>query len=174
MKSYQRNYAATRPQMYDLPSRRLRAIRIIKTLSHFYGSLDNLSELKALDVGSSTGIIDSILAKNFKEVVGSDIDRKAVYFAQKKFKQKNLRFVVEDAMKLSFKDENFDVVICAQVYEHVPDPKKLLSEIYRVLKKRWSLLFCCPKRSLAYRTASSFTILVVSAKIFGKFLCENI
>src|SRR5258708_4206590 len=37
-------------------------------------------------------------------------------------------------MKLTFKDNLFDVVICTHVYEHVPSPKKLFNEIYRVLK----------------------------------------
>jgi ubiquinone/menaquinone biosynthesis C-methylase UbiE len=38
-------------------------------------------------------------------------------------------------MKLSFKDNSFDVIICTHVYEHVPNPKKLFDEIWRVLKK---------------------------------------
>jgi SAM-dependent methyltransferase len=37
-------------------------------------------------------------------------------------------------MKLPFLDKKFDIVICAHVYEHVPDAKKLLEEIFRVLK----------------------------------------
>ena len=37
-------------------------------------------------------------------------------------------------MKLSFKENSFDIVICTHVYEHVPNSKKLFDEIYRVLK----------------------------------------
>ena len=119
--------------MYDKNSRIKRAYRIIKTLEDYYGK-EKIENLTLLDVGSSTGIIDNILASKFKKVVGVDIDRNAVDFAKKSFKKKNLEFKLDDAMELSFKKENFDIVICAQIYEHVPNSQKLLSEIYRVLK----------------------------------------
>jgi ubiquinone/menaquinone biosynthesis C-methylase UbiE len=43
--------------------------------------------------------------------------------------------MVADAMNLPFDTGSVDIVICTQVYEHVPDPKKLMLEVYRVLKK---------------------------------------
>lgn len=131
-KRYQLSYAAGRPQMYDRVSREQKARRIIKTLGDFFGK--DLKNLTLLDLGSSTGIIDNVLANKFKKVVGTDIDREAISFAKKNFQKKNLEFKVEDAMKLSFPDNNFDVVVCTHVYEHVPDQKQLFSEIYRVLK----------------------------------------
>lgn len=132
MKAYQVNYATTRSQMYNQTSRVQKAQRIIKTLEDYLGN--NLSKLRLLDIGSSTGIITSTLSKHFKEVVGIDIDRGAVAYAKKTFKYKNLTFKLEDSMKLNFPANSFDVVVCAQIYEHVPDPKKLFAEIYRVLK----------------------------------------
>src|SRR5260221_7815388 len=117
MKKYQEDYAKSRPQMYDKKSREEKGVRIIKTLSDYLGN-KNLKSLTVLDVGASTGIIDSVLAKKFKNVVGTDIDKDAVKFANKNFAKKNLKFKVEDAMKLSFKNNSFDVVICTHVYEH--------------------------------------------------------
>src|SRR3989304_7390752 len=111
MNNYQLDYAAGRPQMYDLKARKRKAERIIKTLSDYYKGEKNLKKLTVLDVGSSTGIIDSILVKNFKKVLGTDIDKKAVAFAKKNFRSKNLDFRVEDATDLSFKNNSFDVVI---------------------------------------------------------------
>lgn len=134
-KGYQTDYAAGRSQMYDKKSREVKAVRIIKTLSDYFGK-SKLRTLNVLDVGASTGIIDNILAKSFKRVVGTDIDKEAIRFARANFKRKNLVFKVEDAMKLSFKDKFFDVVICTHVYEHVPNSQKLFDEIYRVLKPK--------------------------------------
>lgn len=133
MRKYQENYAAGRPQMYDKKSRKKKALRIVKTLAHFFGQ-KKIKTLTVLDVGASTGIIDNVLAKHFKKVVGTDIDSEAVKFAKKNFGRKNLVFKVDDAMKLSFKENVFDIVICTHVYEHVSDPKKLFQEIFRVLK----------------------------------------
>lgn len=118
--------------MYDFESRKQRGKRIVKLLSFYFGK-DKLKKIKLLDVGSSTGIIDNEIAKTVGDVVGCDIDKKAMGFARKTFKRKNLSFKYGDAMKLDFPNNSFDVVVCAQVYEHVPDPDKMFSEIYRVL-----------------------------------------
>lgn len=133
MNNYQHDYASGRPQMYEKESRKIKAIRIVKLLEHYYGK-GEIDKLTVLDVGASTGIIDNELAKYFKKVIGIDIDKDAIKYANKKFKQRGLYFKVDDAMNLSFEDNFFDIVICAQVYEHVPDDRKLMNEIYRVLK----------------------------------------
>jgi 2-polyprenyl-3-methyl-5-hydroxy-6-metoxy-1,4-benzoquinol methylase len=132
MNNYQLNYAARKPQMYNKTSRERKSYRIIKILEDYFGK-SKLKNLTLLDIGSSTGIMDSILARKLKKVIGIDIDKKAVDFA-KKLERENLKFMVEDAMNLSFKDNSFDVVVCTQVYEHVPSAKRLFLEIYRVLK----------------------------------------
>jgi len=36
---------------------------------------------------------------------------------------------------LPFKDNSIDIIFCMAVLEHVPNPEKVVSEIYRVLKK---------------------------------------
>jgi ubiquinone/menaquinone biosynthesis C-methylase UbiE len=39
-----------------------------------------------------------------------------------------------DVQELPFGDHEFDVVICNHVLEHVPDDRKAIGEIYRVIK----------------------------------------
>lgn len=41
-----------------------------------------------------------------------------------KFAKENLHFQVGNAMSFEFSDNSFDVVVCSQVYEHVPDAIK--------------------------------------------------
>lgn len=94
----------------------------------------DLRQLKILDVGSSTGRIASCLADHFGYVFGVDTDRPAVGFARQNSPRGNLRFALADGMNLSFRDEVFDVAICAHIYEHVADAARLLNEIHRVLK----------------------------------------
>lgn len=132
---YQLDYAAKTPQMYSKISREQKAKRIIKTLEFFYQPLP-LKNFTVLDIGSSTGIIDNYLAKKVKKIVGIDIDKEAVMYAQQNFKAKNLEFKKSDAMNLPFKASSFDIVICTHIYEHVPDSKQLFHEIYRVLKPK--------------------------------------
>lgn len=95
---------------------------------------DRLPSLTLLDVGASTGLIDHYLASHFRHVTGIDIDTSAVHHAQQAFSCNNLAFEQGDAMALRFSDASFDVVICSQVYEHVPDAGRMLEEIFRVLR----------------------------------------
>lgn len=48
--------------------------------------------------------------------------------------------IIADVHDLPFKDEEFDVVLCIEVLEHVLDPKKAIAEMKRVLKKEGSLI----------------------------------
>lgn len=133
MEKYQQDYSSIKPKMYDPSSRIKRGQRIIKLLKVYFKK-NNLSGMTLLDVGSSTGIIDNEISKSFDKVIGIDIDKKAVNFANNKYMNNGLEFRIGDAMNLDFPDNTFDVVVCAQVYEHVSNPKKMLDEIYRVLK----------------------------------------
>ncbi|MEP6675445.1 MAG: methyltransferase domain-containing protein [Ferruginibacter sp.] len=47
----------------------------------------------------------------------------------------NQKFINADGERLPFADKEFDYVICCHVLEHVEDPVKFLSEIFRVGKK---------------------------------------
>ena len=128
-------FAATWPEMYNKKSREQKGLRIIATLANYFKT-EKLKDLNLLDMGGSTGIIDNVLAAKFGNVIGVDVDKTAINFAQKHFKRKNLTFKTGDALNLSFKDKSFDVVVCTHVYEHVINAEKLFSEIYRLLKPR--------------------------------------
>ncbi|MCA1959970.1 MAG: class I SAM-dependent methyltransferase [Desulfomonile sp.] len=52
--------------------------------------------------------------------------------------------VQADAAWLPFRDECFDGVICSEVLEHVPDPRVVLQDVHRVLKRHGRLLVCIP------------------------------
>lgn len=118
--------------MYDYEGREKKAKTIIAVLSDHYST--DLNHLSALDVGCSTGIITNLLASYFQNIIGMDIDEPAVKFARKKFKRQNLEFMKGNSLDMDFPDSFFDVVICAHIYEHVPDAKLLMDEIMRVLK----------------------------------------
>lgn len=50
----------------------------------------------------------------------------------------------EDALHLSFSNESFDLIISNDVYEHVPDIKRVLDEAYRILRKDGHILVSIP------------------------------
>ena len=132
-RSYQLNYSTLRPSVFDNEDRSRKGLTIVKVCQDFT-VCDDLSHLKVLDVGSSSGIIDNFLADYFHHVSGIDIDEPAMVHAQATFKKDNLHFALGDAMNLTQSDDSMDIVVCSHVYEHVPDASKMFAEIFRVLK----------------------------------------
>ena len=52
---------------------------------------------------------------------------------------------VSDITRLPFQDASFDVVICSEVLEHIPDHLQAIREIVRVLKPGKSLVVSVPR-----------------------------
>lgn len=57
---------------------------------------------------------------------------------------------VVDIQDIPYDDDYFDLIICAHVLEHVPDDKKALSELYRVLKPKGTVLILVPMNGISY------------------------
>ena len=79
--------------------------------------------------------------------------------------------VKADICALPFKDDSFDVILCNHVLEHIPDDRKALSELYRILKPSGWGIFQIPqdlKREVTYED-NSITDKKERAKIFGQY-----
>lgn len=70
-------------------------------------------------------------------MTATEVDTKKLAFAKKKLSgEKNSEFVKVEDETLPFPDESFDIVTLFDVIEHVENPKKMLSEVLRVLKPK--------------------------------------
>jgi MPBQ/MSBQ methyltransferase len=102
-----------------------------------WAGLDNLpSGTTVLDVGCGIGGSSRILAKDYGfAVTGVTISPQQVKRAQELTpKDVNAQFLVDDAMKLSFPDQSFDVVWSIEAGPHMPDKAVFAQEMMRVLK----------------------------------------
>jgi SAM-dependent methyltransferase len=67
------------------------------------------------------------------------------------------RVVQADAQEIPLKSGSFDVVICTDLFEHVPDTAPLVEEIHRVLRPGGILFFSCPfDQDLSYYESSGY------------------
>lgn len=130
-RGYQYDFSHDNAAMHSVEGRQRKAATMVAVLNDALG--ERLPHARVLNVGCSTGIIDTYLAPHVGKVTGIDIDEPAVQLARTRCSAPNAEFRVGDAMRLDFPDESFDVVICAQVYEHVPDPVRMMEEIHRTL-----------------------------------------
>mgnify|MGYP005645102559 CR=1 FL=1 len=102
----------------------------------------------SLEFGSGKGGLSLILKKKFPKIELHllDLEEDAIKFSKGLFKHYNLdaQFYVDDFMKLPFPDNHFDLIHGNTVLEHVPDTKKAVTELVRVLKKDGHILVTVP------------------------------
>ncbi len=85
---------------------------------------------RALDIGARDGYLSLRLADRFDSVVALDLEKPEI-------NDPRILSVKGSASELNFPDQDFDVVLCAEVLEHIPPPllPVVCSEIARVAKK---------------------------------------
>jgi ubiquinone/menaquinone biosynthesis C-methylase UbiE len=94
---------------------------------------------KVLDVGCGKGISTSVISERISPdgfVVGVDVDSKTVTQLRRRFKRKNVKFLVCSAESLSnhFKEASFDVVISNYSFHLFKNLEKSLEQMICVLK----------------------------------------
>jgi 2-polyprenyl-3-methyl-5-hydroxy-6-metoxy-1,4-benzoquinol methylase len=94
-----------------------------------------IKEGRILDIGCATGLITESLPYYFPKakIYGCDISVAAIAY-NKKFGSKKISYKTMNK-KLPYPSNYFDVCLCIDVLEHVPDVDFLLKEVKRVLKK---------------------------------------
>jgi len=95
---------------------------------------------RVLDIGCGAGIDTFVAAKtvgNRGKVAGIDMTTEMLSYARKnltKLLSDNVSLQEASAEALPYADETFDVVISNGVFNLIPDKKKAVEEVYRVLK----------------------------------------
>ena len=110
-------------------------LNTIKTVARML-NLNNNS--KILDIGTSTGHTALEFGRLLNcEVVGIDINDESIKTATERcsrFKLDKVKFQIDDATNMSFKDGIFDVVFAGNVTSLVNNREAALNEYWRVLK----------------------------------------
>jgi methionine biosynthesis protein MetW len=97
--------------------------------------------LQVLDVGCGAGAVTAELVKRGHTVFGLDIQDEAI----RRAKVRGLHAQIADLnAPLPFEDQSMDVVVAADIIEHVYDPAGLLCEIRRVLSDRGYAIIAIP------------------------------
>ncbi|MGD2164887.1 MAG: class I SAM-dependent methyltransferase [Anaerolineae bacterium] len=126
--------------------REQKAHKITGILVDFLGG-DRLRELQCLDIGCGTGEISRLLAGHVRGMVALDCAFDLVHEADNEESPSPVRFLQADGVCLPFGAASFDVVICAQLYEHVARVERLPKEVHRVLKPGGVCFFSGPNKA---------------------------
>jgi len=129
-----------------LVGRDRKAEKILAILSDFYRT--NLDDLFCLDIGCSNGQITLRLSRNFKQIIGIEIEERILFevLNNPEYQWSNASFAQANGISLPFDKDSFDVIICAQVYEHVENQTGLADEVWRILRPGGFCFFSGPNR----------------------------
>jgi ubiquinone/menaquinone biosynthesis C-methylase UbiE len=92
--------------------------------------------LRVLEIGCGLGTDGAQFAQAGADYTGIDLTDAAIELAQKRFELFNLSgtFQTDDAERLSFPNDSFDLVYSHGVLHHTPDIDAAIREIHRVLR----------------------------------------
>lgn len=70
---------------------------------------------RAIDIGARDGYLSKKLVERFEEVVALDLEKPEITWPR-------IQPIQGDVTHLGFRDNSFDLVLCAEVLEHIPSP----------------------------------------------------
>jgi SAM-dependent methyltransferase len=101
----------------------------------------------ALEVGPGSGVYLPTLARLFEKVVAVDIEEAYLsHLSSVTAMFPNLSVRVDDITESELPDQAFDLVLCTEVVEHIPDSQPAIREMRRILKPGGVLVLSTPQR----------------------------
>ncbi|MCL1919049.1 MAG: methyltransferase domain-containing protein [Peptococcaceae bacterium] len=98
------------------------------------------ADMDVLEIATGTGLIAVNIGAIVHHMEATDFSPKMIEKAKKKKAPDSVRFSVEDATALSFKNNSFDAVIISNALHIIPEPDTVLANIARVLKPNGLLI----------------------------------
>lgn len=118
--------------------------RELKKLRKKFGE----EKIKILDAGTGYGQYAYFMAKHLNpcEIKAVDIKEDWIKDCEEFFKQQkidNVLFEIKDLTRLNYSEE-FDLIVCVDVMEHIPDDIKVFQNFYNALKPGGYLIINTP------------------------------
>jgi ubiquinone/menaquinone biosynthesis C-methylase UbiE len=92
---------------------------------------------RALEIATGPGYVTMALAEHCREVVGVDLTAAPIAIAQRTSGERglaNVRFEIGEADNLSYRDGEFDLVVCRFAFHHFLNPEAILKQMFRVCR----------------------------------------
>ena len=133
------------------PESEFRPLHAINPLRTDYINLHSpVKGLKVLDVGCGGGLITEALAKFGADVTGIDMGEAPLSVAQLHLLESNLEI---EYLKITAEElaeqrpEQYDIVTCLEMLEHVPDPSSVINACAQLVKPGGDVYFSTINRN---------------------------
>ena len=121
--------------------------RLPRYLRHLQEAYASAKDLKVLELGSGAGEAYAMLSRDWPAFVGEWTCSDVSWHGARQERQRGAaRALVQDATRLAFPADSFDLVVCLDVMHHVCDPVLMAQEILRVTRRHF---FLCEANGLS-------------------------
>ncbi len=100
---------------------------------HLMPWLPNRNDLTVLDLGAGTGFFTELLASRYQQVIGLDIAKNMLRFAQES-RDQSISWLEADAYKIPLQDKSVDFVYSNLMIQWCDPLDSVINEVMRVLK----------------------------------------
>jgi len=142
------------------PFKTLHHINPIRT--EYVKKFVDINEKKLLDVGCGGGVLSESMAENGATVTGIDLAEESLEVAKLHLYESHHKIKYTNQSVENFAQNNknsFDVIVCMELLEHVPDPQSIINACSTILKPGgWLFL------STLNRTPESMVIGILMAE----------
>jgi len=131
-------------------------------------SFVNLEGKKVIDIGCGGGILAESLSQSGADTTGIDLSEKALKVAELHALEVGANLIYRSISAEAMADEQteqFDVVTCMEMLEHVPDPASVVRACAKLCKPGGTLFF-----STLNRSPKSYLFAIIGAEYILKLL----
>ncbi|AXR08006.1 bifunctional 2-polyprenyl-6-hydroxyphenol methylase/3-demethylubiquinol 3-O-methyltransferase UbiG [Salinimonas sediminis] len=140
--------------------------QICKAYNRFAGSAHSLKDIRILDVGCGGGLISEALAKAGASVTGIDASATSIEVARRHAQQSGIDVKYQHLLASQLSSQlSYDVVINAEVVEHVPDQPALIQDCARLVNPGGMLIL-----ATLNRTIKSYLVAIAGAEYIMGYL----
>lgn len=130
---------------------------------------------RALEVGPGWGVYVPTLAGLYDEVILMDIERKHLdHIDSLTDRHPNLKLIDGDITVPTLPESSFDLILCSEVLEHMPDSQSALREMFRLLRPGGAVVLSTPQRYSFIELAGKIVFLPGFIKLAGLIYREPI
>ncbi len=137
-------------------------------LNYIEQHCDGLAGKKILDVGCGGGLLSEGMARRGAEVTGIDMGEAPLTVAKLHLYESGQKVDYQQSTAEAFAEkhpEQYDIVTCLEMLEHVPDPSSVIAACAKLVKPGGQLFL-----STINRNAKAFTFAIIGAEYLLKML----